>query len=419
MIVYWTGGQAQCEGAMLLLAFAGLGVGLLLWARYLLPGHDITASRGHHVSSPEERAAVVESLSRGTEAMLARRGFLAEKVLVPVGGIFGIAPLAARLSGHPPGPRPLPHQVVLRGTARDRGRPPCHVDDVMVDGLLTVFPEGYMNDASSPAVCSISGGTGRGTGAARPSFEVVSGANGIVAFSKICTHAGCAVSLFNVLSMQLICPCHQSTFNILQDCEPVFGPASRPLPQLPLRGAARRLPHRPAATSSSRSAPASGTGRATDEHDGRAVRQPAKRAQLEQEGAGLGRRPLRLVEVAPLGAWTRSSRTTGRSWSARSPCTRFVILIATGIYLALVLHPHRAPWSSTTGPIKPLDGQSHDRGLPVGHQYLLQRAVRAGHAPGPPLGRPHLPGRRRCSTCAASSSPGPSASPGRSTGSSA
>jgi ubiquinol-cytochrome c reductase iron-sulfur subunit len=63
---------------------------------------------------------------------------------------------------------------------------------------------------------------------------VVSGANGIVCFSKICTHAGCAVSLFNVLTMQLICPCHQSTFNILQDCSPVFGPASRPLPQLPL-----------------------------------------------------------------------------------------------------------------------------------------------------------------------------------------
>jgi ubiquinol-cytochrome c reductase iron-sulfur subunit len=40
--------------------------------------------------------------------------------------------------------------------------------------------------------------------------------------------------LFNVLTMQLICPCHQSTFNVLQDAKPVFGPASRPLPQLPL-----------------------------------------------------------------------------------------------------------------------------------------------------------------------------------------
>ena len=98
MVVYWTGGQAQYEGALLFLAFASLGTGLVLWARYLMPGQDVTASRGHHVSDPEERAAIVESLSRGTEAMLSRRGFLVKKVLVPVGGIFGVAamwPLAS------------------------------------------------------------------------------------------------------------------------------------------------------------------------------------------------------------------------------------------------------------------------------------------------------------------------------------
>ena len=105
----------------------------------------------------------------------------------------------------------------------------------MVDGLLTVFPEGYIDDADvSRSIVLNIGGDPIQARAGQAGFEVVSGANGIVAFSKICTHAGCAVSLFNVLSMQLICPCHQSTFNILQDATPVFGPASRPLPQLPL-----------------------------------------------------------------------------------------------------------------------------------------------------------------------------------------
>jgi ubiquinol-cytochrome c reductase iron-sulfur subunit len=235
MIVYWTGGQAQYEGAILLLAFASLGTGLVLWARYLLPGHDITASRGHHVSDPEERAAIVDSLARGTEAMLSRRGFLLKKVLVPVGGIFGIAaiwPLAS-LGGRPG--QVLYHTKWYRGArlVTEDGNA-LHVDDVMVDGLLTVFPEGYINDASSAAVVLNIGGAPVQARSGQADFEVVSGANGIVAFSKICTHAGCAVSLFNVLSMQLICPCHQSTFNILQDCQPVFGPASRPLPQLPL-----------------------------------------------------------------------------------------------------------------------------------------------------------------------------------------
>jgi ubiquinol-cytochrome c reductase iron-sulfur subunit len=235
MVVYWTGGQAQVEGALLALATGCLGVGLLLWAKRLLPGHEVTGSRGHHESTPEERAAVVESLSSGSDALLARRGFLVKKVLAPVGGIFGIAllwPLASL------GPRPgkaLYHTKWYKGArlVTEDGRA-VRVDDVMVDGLLTVFPEGYIDDASSPAVLINIGGAPVAARQGQSGFEVKAGENGLVCFSKICTHAGCAVSLFNVLSMQLVCPCHQSTFNILQDCKPVFGPASRPLPQLPL-----------------------------------------------------------------------------------------------------------------------------------------------------------------------------------------
>jgi ubiquinol-cytochrome c reductase iron-sulfur subunit len=235
MIVYYDGGQTQVAGALMALATGCLGIGLLLWARWLLPGHDITASRGHHVSDPEERAAVVASLSRGTDAMLSRRGFLAKKVLVPVGGIFGIAllwPLASL--GLRPG-NALYHTKWRSGTRLvTEDGVPVLVSDVMVDGLLTVFPEGNIDDAASPAILLNIGGDPMQARKGQAGFEVISGSNGLVCFSKICTHAGCAVSLFNVLSMQLICPCHQSTFNILQDCAPVFGPAPRPLPQLPL-----------------------------------------------------------------------------------------------------------------------------------------------------------------------------------------
>lgn len=235
MIVFWTGGQTQIEGGLFAAATGCLGFGLVLWARFLLPGHDITGSRGHHVSSAEERAAVVESLSRGTDAMMSRRGFLAKKVLMPAAGVFGISALWPLASLGPRPGRSLYHTDWYSGArlVTEDGRP-LRPSDVMVDGLLTVFPEGHIDSASSPAVLLNIGGAYMKARKGQSTFELTDGQNGLVCFSKICTHAGCAVSLFNVLAMQLVCPCHQSTFDILQDCEPVFGPAPRPLPQLPL-----------------------------------------------------------------------------------------------------------------------------------------------------------------------------------------
>ena len=91
--------RPSTRGLLLLLAFASLGTGLVLWARNLLPGPRRDGQPGRaRLRARRRRAAIVESLSRGTEAMMSRRGFLVKKVLVPVGGIFGIAaiwPLAS------------------------------------------------------------------------------------------------------------------------------------------------------------------------------------------------------------------------------------------------------------------------------------------------------------------------------------
>jgi ubiquinol-cytochrome c reductase iron-sulfur subunit len=56
--------------------------------------------------------------------------------------------------------------------------------------------------------------------------------SGIVAYSKICTHVGCPVGLYEQTTHHLLCPCHQSTFDVTRHCAVVFGPAVRPLPQL-------------------------------------------------------------------------------------------------------------------------------------------------------------------------------------------
>ena len=68
------------------------------------------------------------------------------------------------------------------------------------------------------------------------------GVDGILCYSKICTHVGCPISLWEQQTHHLLCPCHQSTFDLADNGKVIFGPAARPLPQLPLDGGRRGLP---------------------------------------------------------------------------------------------------------------------------------------------------------------------------------
>ncbi len=60
------------------------------------------------------------------------------------------------------------------------------------------------------------------------------GVDGLVAYSAICTHLGCAV--YAKLNQQglIACPCHNSQFDPANNAQVVGGPANRPLPSLPL-----------------------------------------------------------------------------------------------------------------------------------------------------------------------------------------
>ncbi|MGH9121057.1 MAG: Rieske 2Fe-2S domain-containing protein, partial [Acidimicrobiales bacterium] len=180
-------------------------------------------------SSEADRQAAADALSRATDS-IARRPFLG-KALAVCGGIFGIAILFPVASL---GPRP---GTILYRTAWGVGTrlvnedgQPIRPGDLPVNGILTAFPASNPADPQGPVlVINITGNDYR----PKPGHEAWN-VGGIVAFSKICTHAACPVGLYNVQSHQLVCPCHQSTFNVLTDCTPVFGPAPRALPQLPL-----------------------------------------------------------------------------------------------------------------------------------------------------------------------------------------
>jgi ubiquinol-cytochrome c reductase iron-sulfur subunit len=104
-------------------------------------------------------------------------------------------------------------------------------DDLETGGFITVWPEGNTDAADSPTLLirfdeddefEPKGG--------REDWTV----DNVVAYSKLCTHTGCPVGLYQTQSGLLLCPCHQSTFDVMRWATPIFGPAARPLPQLPL-----------------------------------------------------------------------------------------------------------------------------------------------------------------------------------------
>ena len=238
-LVYVLGGQPQAEGGLLFLALGFLGLGLVLWGKELLPNDPVTAPRGSHESTTDAREGAEEAFARGEDRMF-RRTFLM-KMLALAGGSLGLAALFPIASLGPTPGRALKHTSWARGKrlVQEDGSP-VRPSDVGVDNILTVFPEGTGDDpqvqSDSQVVLINLGGARQAVRKGRSTWSV----GGLVAYSKICTHAGCPVGLYQAegnsrrSSHQLLCPCHQSTFDVLDGCRPVFGPAARALPQLPL-----------------------------------------------------------------------------------------------------------------------------------------------------------------------------------------
>jgi ubiquinol-cytochrome c reductase iron-sulfur subunit len=108
---------------------------------------------------------------------------------------------------------------------------PVRPEDLAVDGVITVWPEGHVDAADAPTLLIRTRRTQDFV--PRPGREDWR-VGDIVAYSKLCTHVGCPVGLYQAEEALLLCPCHQSTFDVLRGARPVFGPAARSLPQLPL-----------------------------------------------------------------------------------------------------------------------------------------------------------------------------------------
>jgi ubiquinol-cytochrome c reductase iron-sulfur subunit len=228
-VVYALGGQPQVEGALLGVALGGLALGFVVWGKVLMPAGPFVEEREPMAVPAWEREDLDRDLVRGEEVMR-RRTFL-RRMLYAAAAALGVAAiLPIRSLGPSPG----------RSLFRTRWRPgslvataegtPISVDDLPVGGILTVFPEGHTDAADSQAVLIRVEESLLRPSAGRETWSP----QGYVAYSKICTHAGCPVGLYEQRRHQLFCPCHQSVFEVLDGARPTAGPATRALPQLPL-----------------------------------------------------------------------------------------------------------------------------------------------------------------------------------------
>ncbi len=242
--VYWVGGQPQWEGVFLGLGLFLFGAGLSSWGKYLLPQGPFEEDRHKNESTPDEQDAMTAAIYDRGKLVFRRRGFL--------GGILGLGgavmtvvlgfPLLRSLGPTPK--KAMFHTDWKQGVRLvDQYGTPVTNRTLEKGGILTVFPEGFQTDQNSQAIdqtliIRLDGFSPEGAppgpittcGPGRETWAP----QGMVAYSKVCTHAGCPVGLYQEQTEQLLCPCHQSLFDVRFGATQVFGPAPRPLPQLPL-----------------------------------------------------------------------------------------------------------------------------------------------------------------------------------------
>jgi ubiquinol-cytochrome c reductase iron-sulfur subunit len=230
-VVYWEGGQPQAEGILLAVVLGGIGVGIVLWAKHFMPTEEVAEDRHPMESSEEDIAAFTADFQAGGSTLQRRRVLVAT-----AGGACAALGVALLFPIRSLGPRPgrgFKQTAYKGGDIRvvDEDGMPVQPRDLPVDGFITVWPDGHTDDAdASTLLIHFRSDQDFQPKAGREDWTV----DDIVAYSKLCTHVGCPVGLYQAQLGLLLCPCHQSTFDVMRHAKPIFGPAARSLPQLPL-----------------------------------------------------------------------------------------------------------------------------------------------------------------------------------------
>ncbi len=216
-----------------------VGAGAIHWAKKLMPDVEEVSDRHHLGGEPAERDVAVDDFLAGTQSS----GFLKYKMIRrTLIGALAATPLFAVPLLKDLGPMPetkLWHTLWSKDTriVTDPTLNPLRPEDIPFGGMVSCVPEtladveeaeGTLNARAKAPVVLVR---------LRPDeIRAQQGANwdyqGILCFSKICTHVGCPTALYEQKTHHLLCPCHQSTFDLADAGKVVFGPAARSMPQL-------------------------------------------------------------------------------------------------------------------------------------------------------------------------------------------
>ncbi len=224
-------------GLGMAIALFCIGAGAIHWAKTLMPDEEVIAERHEFRSSDEDRAEFVKTVKAGAGAAGLGRRPLIKRTLGLALGLSGLTPLLLLRDLGPLPKDDLTKTSWKAGTrlVTDPGNRPIKASDLEVGAVAQTLPElapgeeRTLNNIGKDAVLLIR---------LRPedfnlTAERLSWTHeGIIAFSKICSHMGCAVALYEQQTKHLLCPCHQSTFDVTRAAKVIFGPAARPLPQL-------------------------------------------------------------------------------------------------------------------------------------------------------------------------------------------
>ncbi len=234
-------------GLPLGLAILLIGIGAIHWAKKLMVDVEVVAERHDYKSPADDTAEAKAIFDVGTEQSgfvkypIIRRTLIGAMALLPLPFLVSLRDLWATPAGAASPEEILSSTIWTAGTriVTDITYQPIKAADIPVGGLVNAAPEtlpeveeadGNLNARAKAAIILI-----RMTPAEIQSQQNEAwGFEGILAFSKICTHVGCPISLYEQRTHHLLCPCHQSTFDLSDSGVVVFGPAVRRMPQLPI-----------------------------------------------------------------------------------------------------------------------------------------------------------------------------------------